>query len=97
MVIAPITGTVSIKLECIGECTLTFITSPLTSYGDEASSDFELEVGEVYFGYLIFTKFPGLGQLSLSWEYSGQAKQIIPASAFLHPSSVSLNTNFTVN
>ena len=93
-IVGPITGTVNILIKCLGTVFLSHgNTSPFYITTGEVSIPIEMETNKLHYMHLLYDLSEEAAELALSWEYTGQTKQIIPASTFLHPSSIGLNTS----
>lgn len=98
MLIAPISGTVTILLGGMSGALLNLDNNVIRSNGIEATPyDLTMEAGELYYGHLLYGVYNQHAKLSLSWKYPNQVEQIIPPSAFLHPSPVQHSTVLPVN
>ena len=102
VIIAPITGEVTLSIEWTGKSSLylngEYIISVSGSSTDIDTHTKYLEEGEGYNGYLIYSKYSDTDSVELSffWEYAGQPKQLVPASSLLHASPAGINQNMTV-
>ena len=100
LLIAPITGKITLKMKTNGYASLYYSTEKVMTLSNrEGTHEVTMEAGQLYYGSVDYFKPSNryTVELTLSWEYPNQAEQIIPPSAFLHPSSINLSTNLTIN
>ena len=98
MIIAPITGSVNWTVRSFGSTRVRLEGEIVDSTSPEETRRVEMIAGQRFPLFFVMSKrytSDSFG-VTLLWEYEGQPKQVIPASAYLQPTSAIVSRNLTV-